>query len=379
MVMTGISDLFSHFMSLVNIEHYDKTESDLKYLHDLEMNVESDGRLYIVDTVQDSLTLTCSDDNPSVDDTITLTATLKDEENKGIGHISIGFYEGNTLLGKSITNNNGVASLSYTFDDDGLHTFTSSTRKKTSNTLEIEIAEIPLNQMDLTLNVSENILSHYDEDTTTLTATLTRNNNGVSGKTVSFYNGNTLLGTGVTDSSGEANCIYESNGCGEITLRAEYMKNNNSIEDTVNVIDACFYRSGVINPIFELNNITTIPVNFKATLKITETSTVSAGRTVGIGSRYDESISFGVGGGNSTLYISVHYNHSVISRADQDNVFQKNVETETVYTYVDGVQTITANDVTLTVNDSSNTARNYLYIGNRFCIVKDLMITPITE
>ena len=62
----------------------------------------------------------------------------------------------------------------------------------------------PFNNISLTSD--ENILSYADGDTCTLTAQLTKNGSPspVEGKTVSFYNGATLLGTDDTDSNGIA-------------------------------------------------------------------------------------------------------------------------------------------------------------------------------
>lgn len=78
----------------------------------------------------------------------------------------------------------------------------------------------PFNNISLTSD--ENILSYADGDTCTLTAQLTKNGSPspVEGKTVSFYNGATLLGTDDTDSNGIATLTYTSAGVGDMSITA---------------------------------------------------------------------------------------------------------------------------------------------------------------
>ena len=159
--MALISDLYTHFMNLVNQKYYNKTESDSKYIQDLEINIESDGKIYIVDTLQDSLVLISSSDSPSLNDTITLTATLRDSENRGISHTPIRFYNDDTLIGTGITQNNGSVSITYNLSSEGDYSFTASTRKKVSNTVELEIAQV--DQIRLKLRINSNTCP-YDED-----------------------------------------------------------------------------------------------------------------------------------------------------------------------------------------------------------------------
>ena len=78
----------------------------------------------------------------------------------------------------------------------------------------------PFNNISLTSD--ENILSYADGDTCTLTAQLTKNGSPspVEGKTVSFYNGATLLGTDDTDSNGIATLTYTRAGIGDMSITA---------------------------------------------------------------------------------------------------------------------------------------------------------------
>ena len=72
------------------------------------------------------------------------------------------------------------------------------------------------------LTGTSNILSNYHNETCTLSATvLDSNNQGVSGETVTFYNGSTSIGTGTTNSSGVATKTYSSTGVGDVSFTAE--------------------------------------------------------------------------------------------------------------------------------------------------------------
>lgn len=80
-------------------------------------------------------------------------------------------------------------------------------------------SEEPFNSLTLTSN--KNILSAYDSETATLTATYTEDGVGVSGKTVTFKKGSSTLATETTNSSGVATYDYSANGDGDVTITVE--------------------------------------------------------------------------------------------------------------------------------------------------------------
>ena len=72
---------------------------------------------------------------------------------------------------------------------------------------------------NISLSSDKNILSYYDNDTATLSATVTSpSNEPVSGVTVEFFNGLTSMGTAITDSNGIATKTYDSTGAGDISF-----------------------------------------------------------------------------------------------------------------------------------------------------------------
>ena len=108
----------------------------------------------IVEDFDIDLTLNASSDTVYVGDTVTLsahlTASYDTEDVDLVGDLqnaSVNFYEGNTLLGTSITNSNGVATYNYTVVDDTDLSFTSlfdgteNFDNANSNTVNVSVYE----------------------------------------------------------------------------------------------------------------------------------------------------------------------------------------------------------------------------------------------
>ena len=115
-----------------------------------------------------------------------------------------------------------------------------------------EINEEPLvvSQLELNKTSGKQILSHADysvSDNTeycTLTATaLDSNNRGVSGESIVFKNGNTVLDTITTDSNGHASYTYVSQGNGEVKISAECTVESNLLFEEYFIHDYYAYDS----------------------------------------------------------------------------------------------------------------------------------------
>lgn len=152
---------------------------------------------------------------------------------------TVKFYNGTTLLGTAITDLNGVATYTYTPSQLGNFTFhtvfegTENFTNCTSNNVNITVINAPTS---LVLQADKSILSHYDNDNCTLTATLYDNNNTpMEGLSVVFKNGDIVLATITTDSGGVATYTYNSQGVGDVTITAECMNLTKtlSIEDCI--------------------------------------------------------------------------------------------------------------------------------------------------
>ena len=93
------------------------------------------------------------------------------------------------------------------------------------------------NAYALSVSADKPVLSYYDEDSAVLTATLEGPN--VSGRSVVFKQGDTVLDTVVTDSNGEAEYTYASQGVGDVTITAECM----NLQETYVLEDCIIYDS----------------------------------------------------------------------------------------------------------------------------------------
>ena len=152
---------------------------------------------------------------------------------------TVKFYNGTTLLGTAITDLNGIATYTYTPSQLGNFTFnavfegTENFTNCTSNNVNITVINA---QTSLILQADKSILSHYDNDNCTLTATLLNSNgNGVSGEEIVFKANGGVLGTVITNDNGVAQYTYQSTGVGDVTITAEGMalQETCSIEDCI--------------------------------------------------------------------------------------------------------------------------------------------------
>lgn len=156
---------------------------------------------------------------------------------------TVKFYNGTTLLGTAITDLNGVATYTYTPSQLGNFTFhtvfegTENFTNCTSNNVNITVINAPTS---LVLQADKSILSHYDNDNCTLTATLYDNNNTpMEGLMVVFKNGDIVLATVTTNSSGVAEYVYNSQGVGDVTITAECM----NLTETYSLEDVWLHRT----------------------------------------------------------------------------------------------------------------------------------------
>ena len=121
----------------------------------------------------------------------------------------------------------------------------------------------------LTLSNTKDILSAYDSESTTLTATVKNQNGSVmSGQTVTFKKDNITLDTLTTDANGEATYEYTSNGDGDVTITVEC----ESLTEDIIIEDCIFYlptensyqkSSGTLYQKLYDNITSSIPANFE--------------------------------------------------------------------------------------------------------------------
>ena len=160
----------------------------------------------------------------------------------GLTGATVKFYNGTTLLGTAITDLNGIATYTYTPSQLGNFTFhtvfegTENFTNCNSNNVNITVINSPTS---LVLQADKSILSDYDNDKCVLTATLYDDGNTpIEGLSVVFKNGDIVLATITTNSSGVAEYTYNSQGVGDVTITAECI----SLQETC-ILEDCNYYS----------------------------------------------------------------------------------------------------------------------------------------
>lgn len=205
-----------------------------------------------------NITLTLTSAEPSVDygGSILLSATLMasyegtsdvDLKTGEITGATITFKKGGTIIGTSITDNNGVATLLYTpvaadcdttLNLSAVFNGTDNFNSANSNNINVDV------NSTLELTSDKDILSYTDNEYATLTATL--NSADKNNKEVIFevrkQSDDSLVETltGNTDSSGIATVYYFGNGVGDLNIKAECM----SLIQIFGVQDLLKYDSG---------------------------------------------------------------------------------------------------------------------------------------
>ena len=159
-----------------------------------------------------SLVLSSNVSTCTVGGTVNLSVTVT-EDGSPITSQSVSFKLGNTELGTATTNSSGVATYTYTAASSGSLNFTATYGGKTSNTVNVVCSKktttATLSASSSSINIGSNV---------TLTGTIKYNNTGVSGLSVTFKEGTTTVGTGTTDSSGQATCTVSNLSLGDHTF-----------------------------------------------------------------------------------------------------------------------------------------------------------------
>ena len=112
------------------------------------------------------ISLTASSSSISVGSSVTLTATVMDDDSPVTGE-TVSFYDGETLLGTDSTDSSGVATYSTSALTVGSHTCTATYDDKTSNSVSVTV-----NKIASTLSISVSSASISYGDSVTISGTL---------------------------------------------------------------------------------------------------------------------------------------------------------------------------------------------------------------
>lgn len=175
-------------------------------------------------------TLTLSFRTPvKVEQTVMMSATLKDGNQKAIPNVTIEYYILTGVLepiGSAKTNQDGVASLPYTPTDVGNFTITAIFSESTKYFPSSDSQLLTVNPIATTLTLDVADTARVG-DTVTLAATLKdENENPLRGLLIEYYiySGEAWsnIGTAVTNSSGVATRDFTPSEAGSFLIRAEF-------------------------------------------------------------------------------------------------------------------------------------------------------------
>ena len=323
-----------------------------------------------------SLRLASNKESIKLNESITLTCKYTDDENKPVTGALITFKESNTSIGTSITNNEGIATITYVPQGFNDCSFIASCNDILSNTVTVDVQTFD----GMTLTSDKDILSYNggdNPDIATLTAQLTAGGEpvAVSGELVTFevrkQSDDSLIETltGVTDGTGKCSVSYTSKHAGLLYIKSFL----GSVEQSINLEDTFYY-----NPLITTTSVLSIPnfpINFKTSFKIKRASSGSSGAWLEVGQNVDNCILIGNTSSEGSFGIFIRQNGSYTAQKMSDNeVLIRNTETLIEYSLNNGVHTIKANNITLTLNNSNITSRDYIrgFILNN--MIKDLII-----
>ena len=205
-------------------------------------NVTSSAVTVTVSKVTTTITLSTSSASVSVSETFTLSGTLS----AGTGK-SVKIYNGSTLVDTVTTGTGGAYTKQLSESTAGTYTFTavfdgdSTYANVTSSAVTVAVSDVPTPEpASMTLTSDKSILSYYDSQSATLTATVYDDNDDpLEGQVVEFFKGSTSMGTSTTNSSGVATKTYTSAGSGDIVISAEC----SSLTQTYELEDCTYYST----------------------------------------------------------------------------------------------------------------------------------------
>lgn len=173
----------------------------------------------------------------------TVTVTALDLDTLPVANKSIKLYKDGTLLDTLTTDSNGQATKTITATSLAEISLVAK-YQGTITSEELVINDTSL--FDLSLTSSKDILQ--TSETATLTATLTGDDTGLAGETITFevYHNDTLQETltGTTDSNGVATASYTGKGTGALNIQAIIGERIIS-SITYGIIDAKFRDGGI--------------------------------------------------------------------------------------------------------------------------------------
>lgn len=232
---------------------------------DITVHVVNEGGTITLESSSYELTL-------SLLETATLTATVLNNHDQPIEGETITFLQGDTVLGSDVTDSNGIATFEYVPSSVGEYTISAQSNDTTSNpiTINVIMGNVPTT---LLLNTDKTILSSSLNESCTLTATLTNQDNlPMPDQTITFKKDGTTFGTAVTDNQGVATCIYNSVRAGTVSFTAEC----DSIESNLCSVEDIYYYNPLTEDTGSYDNTSNCSISYDPDKGMTVLGTLSS-------------------------------------------------------------------------------------------------------
>ena len=232
-----------------------------------------------------------------------------------------------------------------------------------------KISEIVPVTPTLTLTSNKNVLSYYDSETATLTATHSRG----AGKTVEIYDAidGTKIGDATDNGDGTYSYTYSSSGVGDISMTAT----SGTLESNAVTIEDCLYYNADQYTNTNAQIPITLPSNFMIDYQVKQTSTGYYGAYMQVG----ESNKGVLAGQQYSNKASIFdWGLSTTDRADVDFTFENNQWYHYKFTYDDGVFRLNIDNVPIVSYTKIYTTRDYVGVRTESNgIIKEVKIKPL--
>ena len=322
----------------------------------IDCNVSSN-RILLGQSVVFSATLSASYDDTSIKD-IDISGVLT-------GATVLFKTSGGVILGSGVTDVNGVATYTHTFEDMGsivVHTeFGGSTNFNScisQNDVTVECS------YDFDVAVDKEILSANDNDVATFNCRLIDGTGGVVGESIDYriLHNDIVLSSGsrVTDENGEITLEYAATGVGNVDV----IFSLRSILQKTFVIDDClkYWETLSINGDTIVDY--TLPSEFEIDFTIYST-VLTSNTSIGF-LRFNNASGVWIGKGNSTNR-NIYFFDTIIRQ-----ITQTNTDYNFVLTYRNGITTLT--DGTNTYTSTQSLDKLYSLVSNGGTRLKNIKL-----
>ena len=316
-------------------------------------------------------------------DTITVTGTLKDNDDEVMSGKTVYAKLGNTTLETFTVDSNGdisgtISASDLNVDSNSIEFGFTATTEYTGSTQTVTVNK-GLTYTKLEVEATNPILSYTDSESTDMTAQLLDNSDNpvaLSGVTIYFKDGATTLGSAQTDATGKATLLnaYTSQGRGDVQITVD---DGSLVTENFPICDAWKYDPTNYTSTRSNLNISLPSGNFEITAKINPTSRNSSYAQITYGTDSNNRVYFGQGTENGRCGLYAKSGGSTVINQTMSNAIPLNTYSEIKYSYVDGVHTLKVGNETVT-GSNSTISRTKIYeiycTNNNF---KELLIKPL--